>query len=146
VHEHVYLFDVFTIKKVNNYVFICYLESISLTSVYFGLYSCAEELPEVSVGEIEIALGQLKNGKAPGEDGVTTELLKAGGKPVLRELQKLFNAVLFEGRTPEAWNRSVVVLFFKKGDKSLLKNYRPISLLSHVYKLFSRVITNRLAR
>ncbi|RVE54716.1 hypothetical protein evm_000483 [Chilo suppressalis] len=87
-----------------------------------------EDLPEVSIGEIEIALGQLKNGKAPGEDGVTTKLLKA------------------EGRTPEAWSRSVVVLFFKKGDKTLLKNYRPISLLSHVYKLFSRVIANRLAR
>lgn len=72
-----------------------------------------EDLPEVSIGEVEIALGQLKNGKAPGEDGVTTELLKAGGKPVLRELQKIFNAVLFEGRTPEAWSRSVVVLFFK---------------------------------
>jgi hypothetical protein len=39
----------------------------------------------------------------------------------------------------------VVVLFFKKGDKSLLINYRPY-LLSHVYKLFSRVITNLLAR
>jgi hypothetical protein len=43
-----------------------------------------------------------------------SKLLKAGGKPVLRELQKLFNAVLFERRTPDAWSRSMVVLFFKK--------------------------------
>lgn len=105
-----------------------------------------DELPEISQGEIEIALGQLRNGEAPGEDGVTSELLKAGGKPLLRELQKLFNAVLSCGRTPIAWHKSVVVLFFKKGDKALLKNYRTVSLLSHVYKLFSRVITNRLAR
>lgn len=105
-----------------------------------------EDLPEISLGEIEIALGQLKNGKAPGEDGITSELLKAGGRPVLRELQKVFNVVINNGRTPRAWHKSVVVLFYKKGDKTLLKNYRPISLLSHVYKLFSRVITNRLAR
>lgn len=48
--------------------------------------------------------------------------------------------------TPRAWSRSAVIMFFKKGDKTLLKNCRPISLLSHVYKLFTRVITNRLAR
>ncbi|KAI8439956.1 hypothetical protein MSG28_001406 [Choristoneura fumiferana] len=42
------------------------------------------------------------------------ELMKAGGSPALKVLQKLFNSVLLEGTTPEAWNRSVVVLFFKK--------------------------------
>ena len=105
-----------------------------------------EDIPEISLYEIKMALNQLKNNKAPGDDGITSELLKAGGTPLLKVLQKLFNTVLLEGITPEAWNRSVVVLFFKKGDNTLLKNYRPISLLSHVYKLFSRVITNRLER
>jgi hypothetical protein len=93
-----------------------------------------------------MALKQLKNGKAPGDDGITAELLKAGDNPVLKALQTLFDFVIREGRTPQAWNRSVVMLFFKKGDNTLLKNYRPISLLSHAYKLFSRVITNRLVR
>lgn len=44
-----------------------------------------EDLPEISTDEIK-ALGQLKNGTVPGEDGITTELLRADGKPVLREL------------------------------------------------------------
>ena len=105
-----------------------------------------DELPDISQDEIVMALRQLRNGKAPGEDGITSELLKAGGAPVIREIQNLFNTVLHSGRTPKAWSRSLVVLFFKKGDKTLLKNYRPITLLSHIYKLFSRVITNRLAR
>ncbi|CAK1594822.1 unnamed protein product [Parnassius mnemosyne] len=94
-----------------------------------------------------MALQHLKNGKVPSEDEITAELLKAGGKPVLEVLQKLFNSILHgHGITPEAWSRSAVVLFFKNGDNALLKNYRPISLLSRVYVLFSRVITNRLAR
>jgi hypothetical protein len=37
-------------------------------------------------------------------------------------------------------------VFFNKVDNTLLTYYRPISLLSHVYKLFLRVITNRLAQ
>lgn len=49
------------------------------------------------------------------------------------------DSVLLDGTTHEAWNRSVVVILLKKGDKTLLKNYRSMLLLSHFYKLFSRV-------
>ena len=49
----------------------------------------SENLPEVTQNEISIALGQLKNGKAPGEDGITTELLKAGGKLIIACLQRI---------------------------------------------------------
>ncbi|CAH2105496.1 unnamed protein product [Euphydryas editha] len=91
-----------------------------------------------------MALEQLKNNKASDEDGITSDHLKTGGTPVLKVLQKLFNTVLLEDVTPEAWNRSAVVFFFEKRDNTLLKNYRPILLLSHIYKLFFRAIANRL--
>lgn len=55
---------------------------------------------------------------------------------------QLFNPVLLEEGTPEAWSRNLAVLFFKNGNKTILKNYRPISILSHVFKSPS----NRLAR
>ena len=61
-----------------------------------------EDIPDISLYEIRMALKQLKNNKAPGEDGITTELLKAGGTPVLKVLQRLFNSVLLGGTTPEA--------------------------------------------
>ncbi|CAK1600548.1 unnamed protein product [Parnassius mnemosyne] len=83
-----------------------------------------------------MARQHLKNGKSPGEYGITAELLKAGGKPVPEVLQKLFNSDIHGGTTPEAWSRGAVVLFCKKGDNALLMNYRPISLLSRVYVLF----------
>ncbi|CAH2241460.1 jg15657 [Pararge aegeria aegeria] len=89
---------------------------------------------------------QLRNNKAPGDDGITAELLRAGVNPILNKLKHMFNTIIKTGITPNAWSRDVTALFFKKEEQSLLKNYRPTSLLSHVYKLFSRVITNRFAR
>ncbi|KAJ0176565.1 hypothetical protein K1T71_007744 [Dendrolimus kikuchii] len=87
-----------------------------------------EVIPEVDVDEISAGLGQLKNGKAPGDDGITTELLKAGGMPILKALAELFNSVIHRGTAPKAWSKSVVVLFFKKGDNTLLKNQSNLNL------------------
>ncbi|KAJ2952835.1 hypothetical protein O0L34_g7201 [Tuta absoluta] len=72
------------------------------------------------------------------------EMLQAGGKPFLGVLVKLFNNVLSQGLTPGSWKKATVTILHKKGDKAKLTNYRPISLLSQVYKLFAKVLCHRL--
>lgn len=104
----------------------------------------SEEMPDISLQEIEYALQKMKNGKSPGEDQITSEMLKMGGKVLREAVRILLNKCLMEGRIPESWNNAEIVLIHKKGDNTNLENYRPISLLSHLYKLFTRIITNRI--
>ncbi|KAG7307782.1 hypothetical protein JYU34_006375 [Plutella xylostella] len=101
-------------------------------------------IPPITEAEIDYALGSMKRGKACGEDGVYMEMLLAGGLPLLRMLAKLFNEVLKNAIAPKAWKNAIVTILHKKGDKTKLPDYRPISLLSQVYKLFAKVLCNRL--
>ncbi|XP_044767130.1 uncharacterized protein LOC123323016 [Coccinella septempunctata] len=104
----------------------------------------SEDIPEISKQEIKAALRQMKNRKSPGEDRITCEMLKMGGVVIERSLQILLNKCLLEGNIPDTWKNAEMVLLFKKGDNGNVENYRPISLLSHMYKLLTRIITNRL--
>lgn len=106
----------------------------------------SEEMPEIDIEELEKALLQMKNGRAAGEDSILPEMLKESDRKTKEELVKLFNTCLTQECIPDDWGNAVVILIYKKGDPSDLKNYRPISLLSQVYKLFIRIITNRLER
>src|SRR5687768_745637 len=47
-------------------------------------------------------------------------------------------------RIPRCWSRGVTILIYKKGDPGLVENYRPITLQSVAYKVYSSFIRNRL--
>lgn len=104
----------------------------------------SEDIPSITVFEIKRALEQTKNRKAPGEDGVIIEQIKNGGDAILEILKILFNKCLEEAEIPEEWNNAMIVLLHKKGDRSNIANYRPVSLMSNLYKLFIRIIANRM--
>lgn len=74
----------------------------------------SEEIPEISLQEIDYALRKMKNGKSPGEDQITSEMLKMGGKVLKEAVGMLLNKCLKEGRIPESRNNAEIVLIYKK--------------------------------
>ena len=103
-----------------------------------------EDVPKIEKDEIIHALKTMKKFKAPGIDMLTSDILLAGGEQVLVKLEDLFNKILEERVIPSCWKEAKIIILHKKGDKQDMKNYRPISLLSHLYKLFTRILQTRL--
>ena len=88
----------------------------------------------------------MKPNKAPGPDDLEIDLVKTAGEPLAEELAKLFTRCLEIRKIPEVWRKSNLTIIFKKGNKKELKNYRPISLLPQIYKIFTKIITKRIEK
>ncbi|MFA0954731.1 RNA-directed DNA polymerase, partial [Klebsiella pneumoniae] len=96
------------------------------------------------MSEMKNAMRKLKNGKAAGIDGVTSEMLKYGGAVLDVRMLQLFNACYESGRVPEEWKFAVIVPLYKgKGDVYDCRNHRGISLLSVPGKLYGRLVIER---
>ncbi len=93
--------------------------------------------------EIELSVSQMNDNRAPGVDCLTAEILKNGGERMFELLEVVIRDVWGRG-APQDWRDAVLVSIYKGGAKSECGNFRGISLLSVVGKMFSRVIMNRL--
>ena len=101
---------------------------------------------EILDEEVSTAMRGLQNNKACGEEDIPNELLKHGGKQMVKALTKIFNLFLIAKWTPQEWNHERVILLHKKGNQSDLNNYRGISLTSNIGKLYVRMINARLSQ
>ena len=112
---------------------------------YFKENSGNKREDEITTGEIEIALDGMKINKAPGQDRIPNIVLKKTWKTLSSIITKLFNKIFKEGSFPEEWKKAKVI-YIKKPEKegSVAKDYRPITLLNVISKLYEKVIYNRL--
>ena len=99
-----------------------------------------------SEGEYNKGVAALKNNKAAGRDDILVEQLKHLGPKAHKWLLTMLNICFMENKIPTIWRQSKIIAILKPGkDSSIPKNYRPISLLCHTYKLYERMILNRIA-
>ena len=94
--------------------------------------------------EISKAVKMLKNGKAPGDDGIQAELLKADINFTSRKLQGIFNEIWEKEQAPINWRRGLIFKIPKKGNLKECKNWRGITLLPIVSKILGRIIIDRI--
>ena len=98
-------------------------------------------IPPINVSRLEELLAETKLKSAPGEDLITYKLLKSCAIHSKKIFCNLINKCLEKNIFPRAWKQAKVVMLAKPGrDKNLACNYRPISLLSCLGKMYERYI------
>ena len=99
-----------------------------------------------TMSELESAMKAMKNNKAAGLDDVLVEQIKHFGPGARRWLLDMVNKCVSSNKIPKMWRKARVIALLKPGkDPAIPKSYRPISLLCHLYKLFERLLLNRIA-
>ena len=73
-----------------------------------------EDPQDILYSEVQAAIISLKRNKSPGSDGVTAEMLQAGGEPLSRQIHKLCNKAWHEGTIPEEWANLYWYLYQRK--------------------------------
>ena len=96
----------------------------------------------LNYNDIATIVRNLDPKKAHGHDIVSIRMLKICGKLLCKPLKLIFQSWIKHGKFPNEWKMANVVPFLKKGNKQILKNYRPVSLLPICGKIFERLIYN----
>ena len=74
------------------------------------------------------------------------KLLKYGGIEMVYLLEKIYSVIWYKEYVPRQWREGFIVNLFKKGDREDPSNYRGITLLSVVGKVFCKILNNRLVQ
>ena len=101
---------------------------------------------DIELDEINVLIKDLKNAKQPVIDGIKYQFFKTSGDIMMNHIRMLCNATFTTGIYPHQWCEAIISPLHEKGPKSNITNYRGISLLCTISKIFTNVLNNRLVR
>ena len=107
-----------------------------VTPIHGSLFNFISITPQ----EIIVALNKIKCSKSPEIDGISIRLLKDASYIVAGPLMNIFNVSLQRAIFPNDWKLAKVTPIFKQENKADCGNYRPISVISAVAKLFEKLV------
>ena len=98
----------------------------------------------IKVQEIRDAFATVKTAKSFGTDNISSYFLKLALPFIGNSLAVLFNTAIETGQFPDSWKVARVTPIFKDGEKTNKSNYRPISVLPVISRLFEKLVTDQL--
>lgn len=90
--------------------------------------------------EVKDLIQILDTSKSTGCDEISPKLVSIAGDSIVSPLTRLFNLCLHKNKLPSLWKKANVIPIHKKDEKDKLNNYRPVSILPVLSKIFERVI------
>lgn len=97
-----------------------------------------------TLAELKLALDHSPSDKTPGLDGIPVEFYKTFWPVIGPILLRLFSVCVAAGELPTSCRQGAISMLFKKGDRTKLGNYRPLTMITADTKLLSKALSMRL--
>jgi hypothetical protein len=103
-----------------------------------------DDIDGITLEEVKKAIKSMKNRKAAGLNGINVTLVKYSGSLFHLRLLHFLNMCWKLLRTPKEWSKAKIISIYKKGDRTDTNNYRGISLLDTIYKIYAKIFNEKL--
>ena len=109
---------------------------------------CEAEINDINIyiKDVKDAIKDIPSFAAPGPDKLPASVLKECADEIAEAIVMIWRRSLDTGEIPEMMKLQTIIPLFKKGSKSLAENYRPVSLTSHLIKLFERILRKKMIK
>ena len=108
--------------------------------------SATRDIPDFTVEETDKAISTLVQGKASGTDRYPPDIFIAAGPQLRSHITSMFNRIKNQLEIPDSWFDIIVATIFKnKGSKKLTKYYRGVFLACVIYKIFEKLVKQRVS-